>query len=118
MGHQSNCSEASDPLWVTSVAFSPEGTQFAAGIGGSEEWIRAVAFSLDGETLASSSAAGTVPLWIIDPDVLAQRVCNVVRRDLAMEEWALFMGDDTPYQEPCPGLPGGEDSSVDTDQVG
>jgi serine/threonine protein kinase/dipeptidyl aminopeptidase/acylaminoacyl peptidase len=69
--------------WVTSVAFSPDGTTLASGsydntirrwdaatgkplgepLRGHEDWVTSVAFSPDGTTLASGSDDKTIRLW-------------------------------------------------------
>ncbi|MGD0294544.1 MAG: TIR domain-containing protein [Terracidiphilus sp.] len=61
---------------------------------------RSVAFSPDGQWLAYGDTDGTIRL-LRQPESLTKAVCNVVWRDLTMDEWLRFVGKGIPY-EPCP----------------
>jgi WD40 repeat protein len=71
--------------------------------------IRALAFSSDGANLFTAHADGIVRSWIARTDVLADMVCQKVRRNLTGDEWVRFVGlpiDE--YQRTCEDLPPGE----------
>ena len=38
---------------------------------------------------------------------LPDLVCTAVKQNLSMEEWRLFVCEQTPYQRTCPNLPPG-----------
>jgi WD40 repeat protein len=112
---------------VSSLAFSPDRATLAAGgrDGAVRLWrvsapdavpealrgqlapVTTVAFSPDGQTLAVGGDDGTVRVWSMNAERLAETVCQVVSRNLELDEWRQFMGADTPYRPTCPDLPDG-----------
>jgi WD40 repeat protein len=107
---------------VLSVAFSPDGKTLASssadgsiilwdvatgqsigqlfGGGG----VFSVAFSPDGTILASGSGNSTVILWNVSLESWQARACRIANRNLTLEEWKQYLGDE-PYHETCPGKP-------------
>jgi len=74
-------------------------------------WINEIAFSPDSKTLASGSK-DQLMLWDLTHPVtaaplgrLADLVCEKVWRNLTLEEWYQFVGEDIPYGRTCPDLP-------------
>lgn len=64
-----------------------------------------LAFSPDGQYLAATIGDRDVTLWNIGFDSLVNRICDRVNRNLTLEEWKRFLGNE-PYQKVCPQLPG------------
>ncbi len=115
---------------VLSVAFNPDGQLLASAsedqtvqlwdlrrpdpvpamvLQGHELGVRSVAFSHDGQRLASGSKDGTIIIWHVDStQMLAEKVCQRVWRNLTQTEWEQFIGPDIPYERTCPNLPSGE----------
>ena len=111
---------------VLSVAFNPDGFRLASGgedqsiyvwdirqaeagplmiLPGHVLGIRSVAFSPDGTRLASGSKDKTAIVWTIDnADRLAERICQVVWRNLTQAEWDSFIGGDIAYEQTCENL--------------
>jgi WD40 repeat protein len=112
---------------VSSVIISPDGQTLAAGswddtvrlwdltaptaapkiLIGHETSVLTVAFSPDGQTVASGSEDGTVHLWMVHTEMLSDLVCSTVLRNLTLEEWHQFIGEEVPYERTCPSLPAG-----------
>jgi WD40 repeat protein len=114
-------------LGVRSLAFSPDGTRVAASMGPrTQMWdLRkpdsaplsfqdpfpgilgvTIAFSGDGSRLTLGKLDGGVqswPLWSAAADYL----CTRVWRNLTMDEWRLYIGENIPYERTCPSLPAG-----------
>jgi WD40 repeat protein len=113
---------------IQSVAFSPDGKILATGsyrgtvrlwnlldltaaptvIAGNGGAIYSVAFSPDGRTVATGNADGSVRLWVADAALLQEMVCQMVWRNLTIDEWQRFVGRSAPYESTCSNLPPGE----------
>jgi hypothetical protein len=117
-----------EPVW--SVAFSSNGKTLASGsndgivrlwdlhelnttpitLRGHEDRVLSVMFSPDGERLASGSADQTVRIWVVRAEILADKICEKVWRNLTLDEWHQFVGKDIPYERTCTSLLSGEGS--------
>jgi WD40 repeat protein len=112
---------------VSSLAFSADGRWLASGswdttvrlwdrtlpdapplvLRGHESKITAVAFSPDGERLASGDQQ-SIRISMVSTAKLAGLVPKKVWRNLTLDEWRQFVGEDIPYERTCPDLPDGE----------
>jgi len=74
-------------------------------------WVWSVTFSRDGQTLAAGCDDRTVRLWLTQAELLAEKVCTRVRRNMSPQEWEKFVGKDIQYENTCPSLPAGKKSA-------
>jgi len=75
-----------------------------------DKFVWSVAFNPDASLLAAGCADNNVYLWLTTTEALAAKVCQKVKRNLTLEEWREFIGEekDIPYERTCPNWPGDE----------
>ena len=73
-----------------------------------------IAFSPDGQTLESGSWDYTILVWIARTEILAEQICQQVWRNLTLDEWHQFIGQDLPYERTCPALLAGAEMPAET----
>jgi hypothetical protein len=66
--------------------------------------VRSLGVLPDGR-LASGGDDGTIKLWLVDEQKLIAALCLRAGRNLTKDEWALYIGADTPWQPSCRGFP-------------
>lgn len=71
-------------------------------------WVWSVAMNPKSEAIISGSADKTIRVWNVSTKNLADRVCDVVGRNLSRAEWTEFIGEDVDYVQTCPNLPAGK----------
>ena len=81
---------------------STEGVPIFIAFSDAQEWVAAdwIADALSGEVSASYHS--------LNYEVLAERVCSQVKRNLTLGEWGKYVGSDPAYECTCPDLPAGE----------
>jgi WD40 repeat protein len=67
-------------------------------------WVWSLAVLPDGR-LASGGDDGKINLWLVDDQKLITALCLRAGRNLTKDEWARYIGSDTPWQPSCRGLP-------------
>jgi WD40 repeat protein/energy-coupling factor transporter ATP-binding protein EcfA2 len=68
---------------------------------GHSRWVWSLAFSPNGETLVSASEDRTIRTWTADIQVLVNEICRKVDRDLTLQEWNNYVGDNVSYEKTC-----------------
>jgi WD40 repeat protein len=66
--------------------------------------VSSLAVLVDGR-LASGGKDGEIKLWLVNEQKLIAALCLRAGRNLAKDEWARYVGSDTPRQPSCRDLP-------------
>jgi WD40 repeat protein len=64
--------------------------------------IYSVMFSADGSRLIAHDANRNIFSWIVSTEELVSIACQMLTRNLTLEEWDAYVGSTVPYQETCP----------------
>ena len=65
------------------------------------DWVLTGCFDPTGKQIITGSRDGFVRTWQVNPEVLADRICSILNRNMTVEEWVEFVGDSIPYQKTC-----------------
>ncbi|XOV95027.1 MAG: WD40 repeat domain-containing protein [Bacteroidota bacterium] len=64
-------------------------------------WVLTASFDPSGNEVISGSADNYIRVWPIEPSVLADRICELITRNLTQEEWNEYVGASIPYRKTC-----------------
>jgi WD40 repeat protein len=84
-------------LWPKDVAGEPVVLPYGSPV-------ESLAMLSDGR-LASGDVDGTIKLRLVDEQKLIAALCLRAGRNLTADEWARYIGSDTPWQPSCRNLP-------------
>ncbi|MEQ9403932.1 MAG: hypothetical protein RIM99_10120 [Cyclobacteriaceae bacterium] len=65
------------------------------------DWVLTGCFDPAGKQVITGSSDVFLRTWPVDPQVLADRICSLISRNLTREEWIEFVGPDIPYETTC-----------------
>lgn len=66
-----------------------------------EDWVLTGCFDPSGKRIITGSSDMYLRSWPVDPQVLANRICEYVPREMTQDEWSEFVGKDIPYSSTC-----------------
>ena len=66
-----------------------------------DAWIYDIAITPDGDRLISAGADKIIRSRTINPAVLARDICSKITRNLTVDEWAEYIGQDIEYRNTC-----------------
>ena len=65
-------------------------------LGDHTDWVTSVAFSHDGTRVVTGTANGHLKLWEVDMTLYADQICDIVRQNLSDKSWRRNIGTDDP----------------------
>lgn len=66
-----------------------------------EDWVYAGSFDPTGKTIITGSGDQFIRSWPVNPQIIADRICSIISRNMSQEEWKEFVGKGIPYQTTC-----------------
>jgi WD40 repeat protein len=74
----------------------------------------ALDISPDNQVLVTGDNSGQVVAWDVSLSSWLYRACKIANRNLSLDEWEQYIGNDHPYALTCPEFPAGEGVPPDT----
>lgn len=63
-----------------------------------------ISFSSDSKYLIAAGHESEIRVWPTDPQLLANQICPLLKRNMTEEEWKKYVGDDIKYENTCVNL--------------
>jgi hypothetical protein len=110
---------------VNDVEFSPDGKLMASAgsdrrlllwivdnpqalpitMGNNTGFIWDISFTPNSNYLVAACSESEIRVWPTDPALLAEKICPKLKRNMTMDEWRKYVGEeDIPYEPTCVGL--------------
>ncbi len=64
-----------------------------------DNWVTSVAFSNDGTRVITGTASGHLKIWEVDMTLYADQICDIVRQNMSDKSWKRYVGTDDPSGE-------------------
>ncbi|CAN5548774.1 hypothetical protein BH23BAC1_BH23BAC1_11790 [soil metagenome] len=72
------------------------------------EFVWSLSFTGDNKYLIAGCGNGKLKLWPTSSELLADKICDKISRNLTTKEWERYIGHDIPYQSTCSTLAAGK----------
>jgi len=69
-----------------------------------ENWVLTASFTHDGKDILTGDATGLLKIYPLDMSVMSKDFCQLIDRNLTLDEWNNFVGDDISYRNTCKSL--------------
>ena len=63
-----------------------------------------IAFSPDSKYLLAACGDGELRVWPTKPELMAENICSEITRNMSVDEWKSYVGNDINYQNTCVNL--------------
>ena len=66
-----------------------------------DSYVWDIDFTREADYLISGTGDGEIRLWPTNPATIAREMCGVLKRNMTMEEWERFVGNNIPFRNTC-----------------
>ncbi|HEX5168600.1 MAG TPA: hypothetical protein VFW11_05460, partial [Cyclobacteriaceae bacterium] len=63
-----------------------------------------IAFTQSSDYLIATTSESEIRVWPTENSLLAEKICPLLSRNLSLDEWSKYVGDDIDYEYTCPRL--------------
>ncbi len=77
-----------------------------------DDWVHGIAFSPDDNQLLAGTQDEIVKVWPTRIGQMSNRICNHINRNMSIEEWEIYVGEDLKYEKTCSQFTAGENATV------
>jgi len=68
-------------------------------------WVTSSSFIHNGRSIMTGDASGILKVYPLEMSEMSKSFCQMVNRNMTLDEWTKFVGDDIPYEKTCENLP-------------
>lgn len=86
-------------MWITA-----EMDELPVRMTDNDAYVWDIAFSPDSRYLVAACGDGELKVWPTQPDLMADKICSELSRNMTEEEWKTYVGNDINYQNTCVNL--------------
>ncbi|MTI22594.1 WD40 repeat domain-containing protein, partial [Fulvivirga sp. RKSG066] len=65
------------------------------------DWVFSIAFTPNGQQILAGTKETVVRAWPTNIEVMTDKICSKIDRNMTEDEWQAFVGDDVPYEKTC-----------------
>ncbi len=65
------------------------------------DWVFSITFTPNSEQILAGTKETVVRAWPTNIEVMADKICNKLNRNMTSDEWETFVGDDVPFEKTC-----------------
>jgi len=65
------------------------------------DWVFSIAFSPDNDQILAGTKENIVRAWPTNIEVMSDKVCDKIDRNMTQDEWNTFVADDIEYEKTC-----------------
>lgn len=65
------------------------------------DWVFAITFTPNSQQILAGTKETVVRAWPTNIEVMADKICNKLNRNMTSDEWDTFVGDDVPFEKTC-----------------
>jgi WD40 repeat protein len=66
-----------------------------------DSWVYDISYSVDGNRIASCGADRSIQIFTVNSVLLADKICDPARKQMTLEEWNKYVGNDIFYRSIC-----------------
>jgi len=83
-----------------------------ANLTGFTGWVTALAFSPDNSQIMAGTQDKIIKAFPTEIIAMSDKICGKINRNMSIDEWSTYVGNDLPYAKTCEAYPDGEGATT------